>query len=198
MSRNALAEVNYDHIKAHILNPESSPLTAEHQYMLDRIVSVAKVLDKNPLQKAAVSIHRAKFPDLSHSQAYLDVRMAVRLFNTLHTFDYDFWHTWLINSIVANINKCNIDSTPAARKIIAMEHANLLKAIGERPTDVEDPKRMEKQAFYILIQNNNNKEVKIDVENLHKLPEATIHEINRMVFAGNEITEADAEEIFKT
>jgi hypothetical protein len=78
-----------------------------------------------------------------------------------------------------------------------MEHANLLKAIGERPTDLEDPKRLEKQSFYILIQNNKTT-VKLDVDNLHKLPEATIREINRIVFTGNEITEADAEELFKT
>ncbi len=197
MSRKALEEVNYEAIKSHILDPDLSPLSESQQYLLDRIVSVAKILDKNPLQKAAISLHKSKFPDLSNSHAYHDVRMAVRLFNTLHTFDYDFWHTWVINDIVANINKCNNDGSPNARKIIAMEHANLLKAIGERPTDLEDPKRLEKQSFYILIQNNKNT-VKLDVDNLHKLPEATIREINRIVFTGTEITEADAEELFKT
>ena len=78
-----------------------------------------------------------------------------------------------------------------------MEHQNLLKAIGKRPTTPEDPKRMEKQSFYILIQNTKNT-IKLDVENLHKLPEATIREINRIVFSRNEITEQDAEDILIT
>ena len=197
MSYPALEDLNYELIKGHILDPDSSKLSPTQQYHLDRIFSLAKILDKNPNQKAAISLHHAKFPGLNSRTAYSDIRLAIRLFNTIHTFDYDFWHTWLINNIVANITKCNNDNSPAARKTIAMEHQNLLKAIGERPTDLEDPKRMEKQSFYILIQNNKNT-VKLDVDNLHKLPEATIREINRIVFTGNEITEADAEEIFQT
>ena len=197
MSYPALEDQNYQLIKGHILDPDSSELSATQQYQLDRIYTLAKILDKNPNQKAAISLHRAKFPDLSLKAAYSEIRLSIRLFHTIHTFDYDFWHAWLINNIVANITKCNNDNSPAARKTIALEHQNLLKAIGERPTDLEDPKRMEKQSFYILIQNNKNT-VKLDVDNLHKLPEATIREINRIVFTGNEITEKDAEEIFKT
>ena len=197
MSRLALEDLNYEVIKGHILNPDSSTLTELQQNQLNRIISLAKILDKNPNQKAAISLHKSKYPDIGTTTAYSDIHLAVRLFNTIHTFDYDFWRTWLINNIVANITKCNNDNSPAARKIIALEHQNLLKAIGERPTDLEDPKRLEKQSFYILIQNNKNT-VKLDVDNLHKLPEATIREINRIVFTGNEISEQDAEDIFKT
>jgi hypothetical protein len=197
MSRISLEEQSYELIKAHILDPDSSPLSLMQQQQMDRIVSAAKILDKNPNPRNASNLLLAKFPEISYSTAYRDVRMAMRLFNTIHTFDYDFWHTWLINDIVSNIAKCNNDGSPGARKTIAIEHANLLKAIGEKPTDIEDPKRLEKQSFYILIQNNTST-VKVDVDNLHKLPEATIKEINRIVFTGKEITEADAEEIFKT
>lgn len=197
MSYPALEDQNYQIIKGHILDPDSSQLSPRQQEQLDRIISLAKILEKNPNQKAAISLHMAKNPGLTLKYAYSDIRLAIRLFNTFQTFDYDFWHAWLINNIVANITKCNNDNSPAARKTIALEHQNLLKAIGERPTDLEDPKRMEKQSFYILIQNNKNT-VKLDVENLHKLPEATIREINRIVFTGNEITEQDAKEIFET
>jgi hypothetical protein len=197
MSRTSLEEQSYELIKAHILDPSSSPLSPAQQTQMDRLLSAAKILDKNPVTKNAIALLRAKFPDISYPTAVKDIRFSMRLFNTIHSFDYDFWHTWLINDIVANITKCNNDGSPTARKTIAIEHANLLKAIGEKPTDLEDPKRLEKQSFYILIQNNTNT-VKVDVENLHKLPEATLREINRIVFTGKEITDADAEEIFKT
>ena len=196
MSTFALEEANYELIKGYILDPGSSPLSARQKYLLDRVISMAKILDKNPLKKAAISLHRAKYPDIDMKTAYNDMHLSVRLFKTFHTFNYDFWRTWIINSIVANITKCNNDNSLAARKTIALEHRNLLKAIGKPLTDLEDPKRMEKQSFYILIQNTKNT-IKLDVENLHKLPEATIREINRVVFTRNEITEDDEEKIFK-
>ncbi|MFZ4549377.1 MAG: hypothetical protein ACOYN4_18165 [Bacteroidales bacterium] len=197
MSFPAIDDTSYEMIKSHILNPDSSPLPIQQQNHLDRIIAAGKILDKNPIAKNAAYMLRAKYPEISFRTAIRDVSLAMRLFNTIHSFDYDFWHTWLINDIVANITKCNNDGSPTARKTIAIEHANLLKAIGEKPTDLEDPKRLEKQSFYILIQNNTNT-VKVDVDNLHKLPEATLREINRIVFTGKEITETDAEEIFKT
>jgi hypothetical protein len=197
MSRTSLDETSYELIKSHILDPDSSPLPLPQQILLERIISAGKILDKNPIAKNAANLLRAKYPEITYKTATRDISMAMRLFNTIHSFDYDFWHTWLINDIVSNIARCNNDGSPAARKTIAIEHANLLKAIGEKPADLEDPKRLEKQSFYILIQNNTNT-VKVDVDNLHKLPEATLREINRIVFTGKEITEADAEEIFKT
>ena len=193
----AIEHINYELIKSHVLDPDSSQLSLPQQQQFDRILSAAKILDKNPIAKNAIAVLRSKFPEISFPSAARDIRLAMRLFNTIHSFDFDFWHTWLINDIVANITKCNNDSSAAARKTIAIEHANLLKAIGEKPDNLEDPKRLEKQSFYILIQNNSTS-VKLNVDNLHKLPEATIREINRIVFTGKEITEADAEEIFKT
>lgn len=197
MSRKSLEDTSYELIKAHALSPDSSPLNPEQKYMFERIVSVAKVLDKNPLQRQAIALHQAKYPDISKSQAYEDLRFAIKMFNTLHTFNWDFWQTWLVNDIVRNIERCRNIGTPQALKVIEMAHANLIKAIGEKPADLEDLKRLEKQAFYILIQNNNTN-VKIDIDNLHKLPEGTINELNKILFAGTEITDAQVEEIFKS
>lgn len=196
MSRKALEDTAYELIKAHILEPGSSPLSIEHQEQLDRVVSVAKILDKNPIQKNAIAIHQAKNSGLSKSQAYEDVRLAMRLFNTIHTFNYDFWQTWLINDIVKNIKRCRNNGTPQAYRVIAMEHANMIKALGERPEELEDPRRTEKHSFYVLVQNNNTT-VKIDLNNLEKMPAGTLQELNKALFGGKEITEADAEEIFK-
>jgi hypothetical protein len=197
MSRKALEDSNYELMKAHILYPDDSPLSEEKKEMLDRIISVAKVLDKNPIQKNAVALHQQKFPNVGRSQAYEDIRMAVRLFNTLYSFDYDMWRTWMINDIVRNIQRCENKDDHQHRRIIAMEHANLIKAIGEKPDDLPDPARNEKHQFYILVQND-NRQVKIDINKLKDLPDSALQELNKAIWGGQEITEETAEEIMKT
>lgn len=197
MSRPALEEANYEMIKAHVLDPDNSPLPREKRELLERVISASKVLDKNPIQKQAVAIHQQKYPGVSRTQAYEDLRLAVRLFNTLHTFDYDFWRTWLINDIVQNIMICRNTKSEKDRRIIAMEHANLIKVIGEKPEELPDPKRTEKHQFYILIQNN-KQQIKVDLNNLKDLPTAALQELSRAIYGGTEITETDAEEIMKS
>lgn len=197
MSRIALEDTRHELIKAHILDPEHSPLPEELRELLDRIISVSKVLDKNPIIRNAVAIHQVKYPEISKSTAYSDVRMAVRLFNTIHSFDYDFYQTWLINDIVVNIQKCRATGTEKDRRIIAMEHANLLKAIGEKPENLPDPLRNEKHQFYVLIQNN-NQQVKVELNNLKDLPTTALQELNRMIYGGNEISESDAGQLMNT
>ena len=197
MSRPALEETKFELIKAHVLDPDNSPLSAEKYELLERVISASKVLDKNPIQKQAVAIHQQKYPGISRSQAYEDLRLAVRLFNTLHTFDYDMWRTWLINDIVQNILICRNTKSEKDRRIIAMEHANLIKVIGEKPEELPDPKRTEKHQFYILIQNN-NQQLKVDLNNLKDLPISALQELSRAIYGGTEITEADAEVIMKS
>ncbi len=197
MSRKALEDHKYEAIKAHILEPDNSPLSDEHQEIMDRVISLAKVLDKNPIQKQAIAIHQAKYPHLSRTQAYEDSHLAVRLFNTIHTFNFDFWQTWLINDIVRNIEKCRNNGNPQALKVIAMEHANLIKALGDRPEELEDPRRNEKHSFYILVQNN-NATFKLDMSNIEKLPLLTLNELNKALFGGQEINENNVNQIFSS
>lgn len=197
MSRTALEDTKYEEIKAHVLDPDNSPLSMEKQEILDRVISASKVLDKNPVQKHAVAIHQQKYPHISRAQAYEDLRLAVRLFNTLHTFDFDFWRTWLLNDIVDNIKKCRNSGSDKDRMNITKEHANLIKLIGEKPEDLPDPKRNEKHQFYILIQNN-NQQVKVNLNDLKDLPEAALRELNKAIYGGNEITDIEAEEIMNT
>jgi hypothetical protein len=78
-----------------------------------------------------------------------------------------------------------------------MEHANLIKAIGEKPLDLPDPERLEKHQFYLLL-NINNQNIKIDFNNLHKLPEDTIRELNKALFASSELSTDDAVKIMET
>ncbi len=198
MSRKALEDTKHELIKAHVLDPDSSPLTPEHQQLLDRVVSAAKVLDKNPIQKQAVALHQQKYPNISRSQAYEDLRLATRLFNTLHTFDWDFWQTWAVNDIVRNIDKCRNSGTPADRRVIAMEHANLIKAIGPKPENLPDPKRQEKTNYYIVVNNNDNKQVKVDLNVLAKMDPSALRELNKAIYGGGEITEEDAEKLMES
>ena len=86
--KRSLEEQKYELIRAHVLQPEESPLNEEQQQMLDRIVSLSKVLDKNPIQKQAIALHQAKYPELSRTQAYQDMRFATRMFNTFYTFNF--------------------------------------------------------------------------------------------------------------
>ena len=197
MSRTALEDTNYELIKAHVLDPDSSPLSPEKQEMLERVVSASKILDKNPIQKHAVAIHQQKYPRISRAQAYEDLRFAVKLFNSLHTFDYDLWRNWILGDIVKNIEKCRNAESDKDRRVISMEHANLIKILGVKPDELPDPKRNEKHQFFILIQNDNRK-FKVDVNDLKDVPEAAIRELNRAIYGGNEITDIDAEEILKT
>ena len=95
MSKRAIEDQRFEMIKAHCLNPEpeASPLSYEHQEIMNRWISAAKLLDRYPVQKQAVALHLVKYPELSKAQAYNDLKNAMRLFNSLHQFDYDWWHT---------------------------------------------------------------------------------------------------------
>lgn len=171
MRTKALEDHKYEKIKAHVLDPNNSPLEPEHQVQLDRIMSMAKLLDRYPIQKNAVAIHLQKYKDIKLRQAYEDCRMAMRLFNTIHTFDYDFWHQWLINDIIRNMEYCRkLKDDPKALRVLAMEHLNLIRALGERPADKLDPKIYESNTFIIPIQINNQTHT-FDLMKFLKLPE---------------------------
>ena len=197
MSKKALTDHKYELIKAHILDPENSPLPDHLKIEMDRVISISKVLDKNPTIKHAVALHLSRFPNLSETTAYRDARLARKIYNSLHQFDFDFWQTWLINDIVATIKRCRNRNTVLDDRVISQEHANLIKAIGERPVETDDPLRNEKHAFYIMV-NVNNQNIKIDMNNLHKLPEGTLSEINKILIGGQEIDDQGAAEIMES
>ena len=199
MARKALTDQKHEDIMAHIHDPENSPLAPELKEQFDRVISVSKLLDKYPTIKQAVEIHKSKFKSISHATAYRDVDLARRVYNSMHTFDYDFWKSWLINDIVKNIQRCenkNGDSHQH-RRVIAMEHANLIKVIGEKPEELPDPTRNEKHNFYIMV-NVNNQNIKLDLEQLSKLPNDTLQELNKAIMGGREIDDQGAAEIMNS
>jgi hypothetical protein len=46
--------------------------------------------------------------------------------------------------------------------------------------------------------NVNNESVRVDLNNLKKLPAETLNELNKALFGGEEITDIEAEEIMNT
>jgi hypothetical protein len=193
--KKALEDVRYELIKAHVVDPANSPLSKYDQDLCNRIMSIAKVLDKQPIQKNAVALHMAKYKHISRSQAYEDCRLAMRLFNTIYTFDYDFWQTWLINDIIRLIDRCRKSSDPKAWRVWAAAQANLRNALGEKPQREIDPKLVQEHTFLIPIQIN-NKIYNFDLEKFLGLPDNMRKKVTDALVS--EITDVEAEEIMKT
>lgn len=199
MGRKALTDQKHEAIMAHILDPENSPLAPELKEQLDRVVSMSKLLDKYPTIKQAVEIHKSQHKSISNATAYRDVDLARRVYNSLHKFDYDFWKSWLINDIVKNIQRCENKGGDSYqyRRVIAMEHANLLKAIGEKPEELPDPERNLKHNFYLVI-NLDGKQVKVNYDQLQDLPAEAVREVNKFLIGGREIDDQGVAEILET
>lgn len=190
MRTKALEDHRYEQIKAHILDPEHSPLSEEQQEQLNRILSMARLLDRYPIQKNAVAIHMQKYRNIKQRQAYEDCKLAMRLFNTIHTFDYDFWHQWLINDIIRNMEYCRkMKDDSKALRVLAMEHLNLIRALGERPAEKLDPKIYESNTFIIPIQINNQTH-NFDLMKFLKLPEEMRQKVAAALVTDIDISEA--------
>jgi hypothetical protein len=151
MKYKKLIDTDYHDIKQAILDPDSSPLSTEQQKILERLASAAKILDRYPVKKSAVKILQAKYNGLSRAQAYRDFEAASRLFNSYHTFDYEFWHTWVINDIALQIQAAKDKGDLMAWN---RGHSRLIQAIGSRPNPELDPKLIEKHTFIIQIKDH--------------------------------------------
>lgn len=173
----SLFDLRHELIKAHILDPDNSPLSAKHQDMLARLKSMANLLSGYTNKKFMVALHRSKFPHISRSQAYEDLNAAKMVFMTIHTIDYDFWQAWIINSIVRNIKECEKYDTIKYKEAIVREHANMIKALAMVPINKDDLQRDEEHNFYIT---TNQDELKgIDLSELHKMEAASVSDINK-------------------
>lgn len=190
--RPALEDQKYELIKSAILDPENNPLPEYLQETLDRTLTASRILEKNPVQKNAVAILKAKYPSISRAQAYEDCKRAVRLFNSTHTFDYEFWQYWLLQDIAEMIQKAK---DLGDLKAWAAGHKNLITALGEKPEIPIDPKILEKNTIIISLQVN-NKVINIDYKDFQKMPAEA-----RNIILGSldqEITDVQAIEIMNS
>jgi hypothetical protein len=195
MARKALEDQKYDKIKAHILHPDESPLPADQQEQLNRVLSIARVLDTNPIDRHAVAIHLKKYKSIKRTQAYEDCRLAKKLFNTIHTNDYDFWQTWLINDISESIKRCKRMHNVKAERIIAILYGQLIKALGEKPVQEIDPKLVEQHTFIITI-NINGVPTNIDLMKFLEVPVSVRRKLTDAIIT--DIDEIEAAQIIES
>ncbi|WP_195334085.1 hypothetical protein [Bacteroides salyersiae] len=161
----SLAEQRYELIQAHIIDPENSPLPDELREQFNRVLQVARLLDDYPNDSHIINIMLAKYR-ISTTQVRKDLRLARELFKTNHTFDWDFWHAWQIKDQLELIRECKIKGDLKnwnnAKKTLAV-------LIGEKPAALDDPKRMEKNVFYIQVNNGTGEKMNISLDSLRGL-----------------------------
>ena len=166
--KRTLSEQRYEVILAYILNPEDSPLPEEYREQFNRIKSAAQMLDDYHPNNVIPRL-LAKY-NITRYRAQEDIRLAQELFKSKHTFDWDFWQTWQIKDLVETIRTCKLAGKHKER--IAAQKV-LREVIGDKPSGVEDPKRMEKNIFYVQL-NNNSTTVNIPLDKLKGLSQDEI------------------------
>ncbi len=192
MTLSLLDNKNYLEIKQAILDPDNSNLSQKQQEILQRCVSGARLLDKYPVIRNAVKIHKTKYPHITDRQAYRDMLMAQMIFCSTTKFDYDFWHEWLLSNIVRQIQRAE---NSGDLKAWNAGHMALIKAIGERPVEETDPKLVQKHKFTLTI-NNGKQSVSVDLDKLNLIPQKAREQIADGLY--QEITDVEAEEIMNT
>lgn len=158
-----IAGQRYEVILSHILDPDNSPLPQEYHEKFNRIKSAAIMLDDyHPANVLPRLI--AKY-DITRNTAREDIKLAQELFKSKHHFDFDFWQQWQIKDLVDTIRTCKLKNKEKER---IAAHKALKEIIGPKPESPDDPKRMEKNVFYVQL-NNNQTTVNIPLEKIKGL-----------------------------
>jgi hypothetical protein len=193
MSKTALLETTYDKIVAHCLDPEHSELSEEHQRIFERWNKADDLLRRYPKDKQAMLMLRKKFPDLSRTQAYEDLRNAKKLFNYTNPIDKEFLRRWVVQDCLTMIE---IAKSMGARGFKAWNNARLqlIKAaqLEESEKMLPNPEILESHQFYTVI-NIGNRQMKYDLDTFNNLPMATRKQLSDAIHAP--ITEDQAAEI---
>ena len=161
----SLAEQRYELIQSHILDPENSPLPEELREQFNRVLQVARLLDDYPNDSHIINIMLAKYR-ISTTQVRKDLHLARELFKTNHTFDWDFWHAWQIKDQLELVRECklkgDLKNWNNAKKTLSV-------LIGEKPAALDDPKRMEKNVFYIQVNTGTGEKMNINLDSIRQL-----------------------------
>ena len=187
----SLAEQHYEDIRSHILDPQHSPLPEKLRGQFNRVLQIARLLDDYPEDGHIINMMQVKYK-VSVTQLRKDIALAKELFKTNHTFDWDFWQAWQIKDQLELIRKARLDGDLKnwnnAKKVLAV-------LIGKKPEAVDDPRRMEKNAFYIQV-NYNGQNMAVDFDKVRSLPESTRQEIVQQMYAP--IDDVGAEELMNS
>lgn len=170
-TKKALAEQSHELILAHILDPDNSPLPVECKDQFNRVVSAAQMLDS--LHPSSVLPRLQAKYNISINTARKDIKLSQELFKSKHEFDWDYWQQWQIKDLVDTIRTCKLLGKHKER--IAAQKV-LKEVIGEKVVGSEDPKRMEKNVYYIQM-NNNGTTVNLDLKAIKGLDKNEIRTI---------------------
>lgn len=196
MSKKSLIETTYDRIVAHCLEPEKNSLTAEQQRIFDRWNAADDLLRRYPRDKQAMMMLRKKFPGLSRTQAYDDLRNAKKLFNYTNPVDKEFIRRWVIQDCLTMIDIAR-SMGPRGFKAWNTARLQLIKAAQLEESDklVPNPEIFEQHQYFTVIQIG-EKTVKIDLDDFNKLPISTRNELSDLIHAP--ITEDQAVKILNS
>ncbi len=188
--RKCLEEQNHELIMRHALDPDHSPLSPSQQEQYKRVVQAAKLFDDYPDERHVINLMKEKYP-VSLTQIRKDIALAKELFKTQHTFDWDLWHIWELKDQLDLIKRCR-DKEDFKNWNAAKKH--LRDILGSKPEAVEDPRRMEKNVFYIQVNNGTNQQLNIPLDTIRSLSAD-----DRRIILENmsePLDEADADQIF--
>ena len=105
--------------------------------------------------------------------------------------DWDLWHIWELKDQLDLIKRCR-DKEDFKNWNAAKKH--LRDILGSKPEAVEDPRRMEKNVFYIQVNNGTNQQLNIPLDTIRSLSAD-----DRRIILENmsePLDEADADQIF--
>ncbi len=185
-------EERFETLQKHILDPKAYPLqTKEEEQQLQRIHQAAVLMQDYPNEAHVINLmlqcHR-----VSRTQIRRDIALAKELFKTDFTFDWDFWRTWQIKDQLELIREAKLKGDLRewnnAKKL-------LHDIIGEKPEGGEDPRRMERNVFYVQIINANGQPVRVPLDKLRFSGEDVATLIDAM---DSPIDDAQAEEIMNS
>ncbi len=188
----SIEKYDWQTIKQAIIAPDGSTLPEEQLSLITRVVSLARIVDRHPQGKTALVLHMNKYPEISRWTAVNDLRFARDLNVSQASFNYDFWHNWVISDIVDLIVAAK---TRGDLRSWSAGQANLIRAIGEKIPDEKDPRLVEKHTFVIKL-NTHSRTINIDMKEIDSYSPRELKDISDGIYT--EISESDTSEIFKT
>ena len=196
MSKKSVLETTYDKIVAHCLEPDKNPLSSEHQRIFDRWNTADDLLRRYPRDKQALMMLRKKFPGLSRTQAYDDLRQAKKLFNYTNAVDKEFIRRWVIQDCLTMIDIAK-SMGPRGFKAWNTARFQLIRAAQLEESDklVPNPEIFEQHQYFTVIQIG-GQAIKIDLDEFNKLPLSTRNELSNLIYAP--ITDGQAEIILNS
>lgn len=184
---------SYNRILKWVQDPENCKLSAKDKEIYDRLDFADTQLRRKPRKKEAANMIIAKY-GVTKMTAYNYLWLAQKLFGSIHPINKDWWRNWLVEDILLLIESCK---SSGDLKVWATAHANLVKALGldQKEELPVDPDVLSQHNFYTVI-NINNKMIKVDMDDLVKIPVSNRRRIIEAL--SKPITETEATEIMNS